>query len=1185
MSRPDQNAQNPYLSFLVPASAGSGKTYQLSRRFLGLVAAHALPSQILTVTFTKKAAGEMRARILATAATLIADPDAQKAFDQDMQVFHTASGQGTAPPLAAQVVGRTVLASSQLLKISTIDSLFLEWVSKFPFESEPARTRGPAGAEDMEEASADDGHVPFPSPFRLADNVDARAFTDLAWRSICQILTSGVARGSSVPNEAVAALLAAFPDCDLERLSRRLKALEREDTFLWYAEQKNGAGQGFLPIPLGPDLQQVARLPEPAFVQSIASPVAQVAAKLANGDKRDAVLAALQRGRIDLLLAAGFISKSTGQVSGNIIRGKNRDAVAAEIHAIDACLARYFAAQKICALNQEGAAYYQLFNAYGQARDVLKYQANKLEFKDLAKGAFRLFHGDAGAGVRFLLSRTIHHVLLDEFQDTSRLQWSIFSEMALTLLSGAGASDGQGARPSVFIVGDAKQSIYGFREADPAVMMEARETLRDYIQVRPLSASYRTAPVILDYVNAVFGASGRMPEFPLHTTATLNGRGAVPNMGRVMLFPLVEAREDVAAAEAEAEMVADALEKALTGVVPCPVPVKGDPAVTRQLMPGDCAILYRSTTHAGLFERALRRRGIPCQREEERGFFTRPEVADTVALLRFLCAPSDILALATVLRSPFVRLPDPDLLEVLRRSSEDKAADDGERHLAILDLLSAIDPPTNRILHDLIAKTDLLLPHALLTEALTQMDALGRWSRLLAQHPGEASLARANLLRLIELCLTLESGGHTTLGDVLQRLAILAEDDEVGNASAARFAVTLMTIHKSKGLEYPLVAVVDTGRAFGQQDPYWAQQKEGSSSASGLSGMTYIGVKAEQPHGSPSFDQLSQEATQKITDESLRLLYVALTRAKHYLLLSGHKPASERGLSETAPYDLLQTAMTTTPPSATGPTVVPWTDVPHPVWEWSAGSLGQEPSSGYGELEVPSSSAVHDRGSLPPAAPPPVAMRRPWNPSSQPREWRVRSPSRHDGAASGPLAAGVTLEVKPWAVPDLATVCGTLIHQGLDAFLRGRPFDGAKVWQSLAPLRYRDPRYAAEALRELDHALADPLWPTLLKTAHAVETELPIVFRPEQSTHLMIGTLDLLIESRDKDLLVIDHKTTRFVQPSEGISEEALKAFARDRRWDEQLRDYGRAVAALYDGRPVTQAVYFSSLRRLVPVD
>ena len=150
--KPDsENPQNPYISCIVQASAGSGKTYQLSRRFLYLVAAGAEPSEVLTITFTKKAAQEMRQRIIREASDILKNPARAQEFDQEIKVFYenhmSSASDTTSPPKTAIDTAHEILSQTQSLKVSTIDSLFNEWVSRFTYE-------------------ASDGQ--FPSPTRFA---------------------------------------------------------------------------------------------------------------------------------------------------------------------------------------------------------------------------------------------------------------------------------------------------------------------------------------------------------------------------------------------------------------------------------------------------------------------------------------------------------------------------------------------------------------------------------------------------------------------------------------------------------------------------------------------------------------------------------------------------------------------------------------------------------------------------------------------------------------------------------------------------------------------------------------------------------------------------------------------------------------------------------------------------------
>src|SRR5690606_28974124 len=135
MSPVATDPRHPHRSILVAAAAGSGKTYQLSQRFLHLVAAGASPASILAVTFTIKAAGEMRARILKEAADLKRDEGKRARFMADARAFHADQPRARAP-LSPDATADLILSQSQALRITTIDAVFLEWVAKFPYESD-----------------------------------------------------------------------------------------------------------------------------------------------------------------------------------------------------------------------------------------------------------------------------------------------------------------------------------------------------------------------------------------------------------------------------------------------------------------------------------------------------------------------------------------------------------------------------------------------------------------------------------------------------------------------------------------------------------------------------------------------------------------------------------------------------------------------------------------------------------------------------------------------------------------------------------------------------------------------------------------------------------------------------------------------------------------------------------------
>ena len=1134
--------QNPYASFLVAASAGSGKTYQLSQRFLYLVGAGAAPGSILTVTFTKKAAGEMRARILEEAARLAADQTKQDAFSKQLQRFHAAQDPGLRrPPLPAGEVAKRVLASSQLLKISTIDSLFLEWVSKFPLEASAALS-DPAAPQ-------------LPSPFQLISPMDSRGLHRRAWRATCQLMTRAVKQG----DERFKPLLETLIRDGLPDLEQRLKGLDLQDTYLWYREMQSSDGLAYL--------AHGNELPDPATVMAeLATPFAQVAAALADRGRAAAVVAACAAQDYTALIATGMITKAEFKVSGTYIRGKKRELLAREIETIEAGVQALVSSERLSQLSREGHSHYQLYGTYRLLRDHLKFQAGELEFRDLVKGSYRLLHGAGSAGVRFLLSRTVHHVMLDEFQDTSRLQWGVFHELIDQMLAGGATDEASGLDPSVFIVGDAKQSIYGFREADAAVLGEARESLGERLELAPLNASYRTAQVVLDFVNQVFN-SGLGGAFPSHYTASSAGTAFVPNVGRVLVAPLIPlvaaniqaaANDDssgadepdaededpatLAASEREAEQVAGLVAAMIRGDQPFPVYQK-ETGGFRPLRAADCAILYRSTTKAALFASALRRVGIACQREEERGFFSRPEITDACALLRFLALPGDTVALATVLRSPLGCIADADLLQVLAATQRDE-----ERSCSVLAQVAQLRPQLGAAMQALLQATDQLLPHALLLDAYSRLDAFSAYDRTLGTGT-EATLIRRNLLRLVELIIRLEADGLTSLAPLVERLELQASDDEMGNAAAPADAVTLMTIHKAKGLEFPCVLLVDTARPWGQQDLYWTQ----GSDADGQAGLYYIGKKAGHPINDPVFSQLLTSSAAKIASECQRLLYVALTRSRQYLVVTGHEVNAKKGLPATVVYQQLAAAITAMPGST----------------QLSLGDL---------DLQCVWSPPTSSTGDAPAAAAPSAEVT--WRQTPLlPRQITVTSPSRHGGIIGRGRSV---LAVDQRLSPRLAAAVGSFMHRGLEAFMSGKVFSHEAAWATELALMQPPADLQAEVFAAWKALRADPQLNTLREGARGIETELPVVYL--DGDQMIVGTMDLLLEDETGRLLIIDYKTTRFVEDGAMIADAALTIFNRQRGYSEQLADYTRAVRAMHPGVPVSAAVYFTSLRRLVPV-
>ena len=302
-----------------------------------------------------------------------------------------------------------------------------------------------------------------------------------------------------------------------------------------------------------------------------------------------------------------------------------------------------------------------------------------LDFADVLGRAVDLLRQmDEFSQSRYRLESRYHHVLVDEFQDTSRMQWELVSLLVASWGEGFGLVHEAPLPPSLFVVGDRKQSIYRFRDADVSLLDDAARAITalrpDGPVRRVISRSFRSVPALLALVNDLCGA---MPEstrgdafrydegdrFPLEgladpfEAAPLSITMPSPH-SRLRPAPLGVVVGD--SIEACAASVADEISRLLAeGIVR-----DRDTGVAREARPGDIAILFRSRDSHREFEHALEARGLPSYVYKGLGFFDADEIKDLSALMRYLAAPESNLRAAAFLRSRFVRLSDTALREL-----------------------------------------------------------------------------------------------------------------------------------------------------------------------------------------------------------------------------------------------------------------------------------------------------------------------------------------------------------------------------------------------------------------------------------------------------------------------------------------------------------------------------------------
>jgi ATP-dependent helicase/nuclease subunit A len=488
--------------------------------------------------------------------------------------------------------------------------------------------------------------------------------------------------------------------------------------------------------------------------------------------------------------------------------------------------------------------------------------------------------------VRADLKRRYRTILIDEFQDTDPIQYEIL--LYLAEVQGASAKDWRKVKLTpgkIFVVGDPKQSIYAFRRADIEAYLEVVEKIikaQNGGECR-LTTNFRSNAAILDVVNGTFetliqAQDGLQPPYiAIHPAP---GRITAPSdIPKLLVRKIVAADQEMNAETArhlEGESLARWLKEQVLGKTAI-LNVRGE---TVYAQPKDVAILLRKLTDIHDYLEPLRRQGIRYVVEGERHFYAAKEIIDAVNLLRAVENPHDRLALVGVLRSPLGGLTDQQIYELHRQNLLDYRA---AEKLAGKDF-----PPTLTELYDALAR--------LCNETRTMPIGAGV-AHVFATLPVEllaacyfhGEQAVANLQKLAQQAELLGREGLTTLREAIRQLEkrVLDVKDEGESALAEENldALRIMSIHKAKGLEFPIVVLA--GCQTGIEGRHSADAEAMFDWSTALTGLR-IGSISDL-----AGLYIAEKARLRNAEEQKRLLYVAMTRARENLIISC-APSSRR---------------------------------------------------------------------------------------------------------------------------------------------------------------------------------------------------------------------------------------------------------------------------------------------------
>jgi len=760
-------------------------------------------------------------------------------------------------------------------------------------------------------------------------------------------------------------------------------------------------------------------------------------------------------------------------------------------------------------------------------------------------------------GVRRELGGRYRRLLVDEFQDTDPLQYEILFFLAGGETPPAADAYRTALEPGrLFIVGDPKQSIYRFRGADIAAYRRAVDhvTRCGGLELR-LTASFRSPAALLAPVNRLFegwlGPGGRWegeyePPYDRIESARPEEAGDGP---RVLIASVATAD----GANADERRAAEAA--AIAAWIGAHAGTAGSGRAHRHR---DIAVLFRAMTHSGLYARALRAAGIPFVIEGGRDFHERPEVGDLLMLLRAVASPNDAPALLAVLRSPLGAVPDDEMARFARAGGRiglpDSIPPDPDtypnlaRTLAWLEGFRAATRrlPADSVVEQALASTPLALLHAATHDGPQRLQNLRKMAAI-ARDRAARGLSLPEAIAVIEAAFE----GRTPEGE-----SPLADE--------THDAVRVLSIHKAKGLEYPVVVVPDLGREEGR-----GGRDTGAVAAwlrRGESGWLALRLGTRRWNAAWALHAL--EARRHAEAEERRVFYVACTRARERLILvnshhDGDAPWRDR--LAALGYRLGDDGAFPAEGALEGG------DVEHRLLQPAAPALLRPAAPDLGPIERAARAGREAGAALAAAAVPPLRS---------PSGTRPEDHARPEGtAAAARPAADLGRRPEP---PEVRRYAGIGVHAALEtwdfrdgAALRARAADEAARAVDLDIPAAGGAGLRAAAARAtgviLEGFLASPL-PRRLAAAILHGREVALLWRAADG-QVWTGACDILFEE-DGTLVVGDWKT------DEVTGAPAAMAGA----YHDQMSRYIEAVRAAFPGRVVRGEILFVRRGLAVPL-
>lgn len=864
-------ACNPARSVAVEACAGAGKTWMLVSRILRALLEGCAAHEILAITFTKKAAGEMRQRLqewLAEFAHATPEQLEKELIARGVSAQAAHSGRESLKNLY-----RIVLVAGRPVQIRTFHSWFAALLRTAPLSVLQ--------------------QLGLPTTYELLED-DSEAVAQVWRRFYAALLAAPDLHRDFTGVVAVHGRFQAHKALEAA-LSKRVEFTLADAHGVVDASIKTFAEQfaDFTGAALPEDALTGER--GRALLLAAAAALGQASAPTFSA-KGVELEQAVSGSDVPAMLTALLTQKREPRKFSDKVVG------IASVRAAQELALRVVAAREQHAawLHQQAMA--RLARVLIAEFAALKRERGWIDMNDVERAALVMLSDPVLSGwVQQRLDARVRHLLIDEFQDTNPLQWqALHAWLSGYAGAGGGAGSAAGGAPSVFIVGDPKQSIYRFRRAEPQVFRAAQAFVVQGLGGDLLSCDHtrRNAPQVIAAVNGVMleaQAGGAYEGFRAHSTESAQS-------GTVLQLPPIE-REAGQAEEDLSEALSHGLDMHWRDSLQTPRELAEETLRNLEcrqaaqwlaqqlqggLQPQDIMVLARKRDRLAVMQDELRALHIPAQQPEKTDLGETPEVQDIVALLDALVSPTHELSLARALKSPLFGLGDDDLVQMaLALRQARRRMGEGTANPTWFDLLQSrehLTPATQDVAPTLMrwkGWLGSLPPHDALDAIYHDGDVLARF----AQAAPEALRASvlANLRAVLSAALQLDGARYATpyaLVRALKRGGLKAP------ASVQSLAVRLLTVHGAKGLEAPLVLLLDTDTLPARAETMGVLV-DWPGEAMFPQRFAFLASETRPPACTVQALAVEQAARQR---EELNALYVAMTRARQQLVVSSVEP-------------------------------------------------------------------------------------------------------------------------------------------------------------------------------------------------------------------------------------------------------------------------------------------------------